>query len=97
MIDQHIFLNGNRHTGVIIGAAQIIAEQSFGNVRRWNTPIGKQRRNVEDLHLLIYGCIIRNGSTGIVELRMSNFVNGSTHRLYFAHSFTNRNALICQT
>ena len=97
MIDYHIFLNGNRHTGVIIGAAQIVAEQSFGNVRRRNTPIGEQGGYVEDLHFLIYGCIIGNGSTGIVELRMSDLVNGSTHRLYFAHSFPNRNALICQT
>ena len=97
MIDGYILLDGYRHTGVIVRAAQIIAKQSFGQIIKRNTPIREQSRYIEYLDLLVFRSVFRFlDFLLIVEFGMGNLVYHGRNGLNFTHTLTDSDFLLVQ-
>ncbi len=97
VIDGYMIFHGDRHTGVIVRATEVITEQPLGNILVGNTTVREKPRNIEDFDLLVFLCILGFCHLFlIVELGMGNLVNHGRNRLDFAHALTNGNTLIVQ-
>ena len=97
VIDGYILLDGYRHTGVIVRAAQIIAIQSFGQIIKRNTPIREQSRYIEYLDLLVFWSVFRFlDFLLIMELGMGNLMYHGRDSLHFTHTLTDSDFLLVQ-
>ena len=90
MIHHNMFLNGYRHTGGIVGAAQVVAVQSLRQLVAVDPSVGKQGGFAEQLDALIFlpDLIL------VVELGMGDLMDGGADRLHLAHTLPHGDALI---
>ena len=92
-----MILNRNRHTGVIIRAAQIVDKHTLRYICSRYTPIGEQTRYIEDFDFLILGSVLRLFDfLVVVELGVSDLMHHRRNSLDFAHTLTDGDALIVQ-
>ena len=97
VVDHNIVLDGHGFTGVIVGATQIVAVQTLGDIRCSNAPVGEQTGNIKDFDLLVLGCIGRRRLILlVVELGVGNFVDNGGDRLHLTHALADGDTLTVQ-
>ena len=90
MIDDNVLLNGHRQSRIIVGAAQIICIQPFGQLLSVDAPIGIQGGFLEQLNQLIFlANIVSAMQKGVRDL-----VDCSAYRLHLAHTGADSNSPI---
>ena len=92
MIHHNALLNGHGHTGIIIGAAQVVAVQPLRELVAVDPSIGKQGGFIEQLDALIF----LSDLVLVVELGVGDLMDGGADCLHLAHALADSDALIVQ-